>query len=149
MYASAKELKALWGVTRLPKMEGVPKIIVPCRTGSGCERVFVFEDPREPLRTGRKFSMNTAERKVLALTPDHHVSILIALLLFLGRPGPRRRKKTRHDFKCFRCLAPCTNYPKNNYVVVLPFAKTLWEATRTTPELEQQTYRKFGQLATS
>lgn len=72
VYATAKELRQFWNVKRIPAMKGIPRITVPSRTG-GFEEVFVFSDPREPLRCGESFQMVLAERRVAAMDASHHI----------------------------------------------------------------------------
>lgn len=73
IYASARELRELWQVKRLPAMRGVPKITLPSKKGGGYEELYVFADPREPLRTGESFQMVVGERDIYAMHPDQHL----------------------------------------------------------------------------
>ena len=73
IYASAADLRKLWKVKRIPNMRDVPRIYLPMKSGQGYEELFVFDDPREPLRTGESFQTAYAERDLFAMAPHQHL----------------------------------------------------------------------------
>lgn len=80
IYASAKELRQLWNLKRLPSMKGIPIVAVPSKNGT--EELYVFEDPREPLRTGEHFQMAVASREIIAMGESQHLHSLQGEQLF-------------------------------------------------------------------
>ena len=52
-------------------MKGIPRITVKTPTG-GTEILLVFDDAREPLRTGFAYSDHYLERSILPMPIEHH-----------------------------------------------------------------------------